>query len=72
MTALAQRQQLVRWIAAAVQAGARLALACGEADISLRSHQRWTHGASVACAVRTKWLWHAMNAMEGRHVWIAQ
>lgn len=52
MTALAQRQQLVAWIDAAVQAGARLALACGEADISLRSHQRWTHGDRVSADAR--------------------
>lgn len=52
MTALAERQQLVQWMDAAVQAGARLALACGEADISLRSHQRWTHGDSVSADAR--------------------
>ena len=52
MTPLSERQQLVRWIGEAVRAGARLARACAEADISLRTHQRWTRGDTVTTDAR--------------------
>lgn len=52
MTTLTEREQLVQWIEEAVQAGARLAPACGEADISIRTHQRWTHGYTVNADAR--------------------
>ena len=52
MTALPEREQLVQRIDEAVQAGARLTPACAEADISLRTHQRWTHSACVSADAR--------------------
>lgn len=47
MTVLVDRQQLVQWIDEAVHAGARLKPACSEADISIRTHQRWTRGDTL-------------------------
>ena len=49
---LEKRQQLVQWIAEAVQAGARLRRACGEADIDQRTHQRWTRGDTLNADAR--------------------
>ena len=54
MTGLAEREQRVQWIDEAVQAGARLAPACAEADISIRSHQRWRRGVSVIADARPR------------------
>ena len=52
MTTLTEREQLIQWIEEAVQAGARLAPACAEADISIRTHQRWTHHETVCADAR--------------------
>jgi len=52
MTALPEREQLVQQIDEAVQAGARLTAACAEADISLRTHQRWAHNETVRADAR--------------------
>lgn len=54
MTGLAEREQRVQWTDEAVQAGARLAPACAEADISIRSHQRWLRGVSVIADARPR------------------
>lgn len=47
MTALPQRRELVANIHAAQLAGARLASACAEMGISLRTLQRWATGDEV-------------------------
>lgn len=52
MTSLAEREQLVQWVDEAVVAGARVAPACIEADLSVRTYQRWTHGDSVKADAR--------------------
>ena len=52
MTTLTEREQLIQWIEEAVQAGARLAPACAEASISIRTHQRWTHHETVCADAR--------------------
>lgn len=49
MTALPQRQQLVNDILQAQQAGARLAAACEELDLSVRTFERWKDQGQV-CA----------------------
>lgn len=52
MTVLVERGQLVQWIEEAVVAGARLAPACIEADICIRTHQRWTRGDTLRADAR--------------------
>lgn len=47
MIPVLERRQLVVWIQAAVQAGARKARACAEAGLSLRTLQRWTEEPGV-------------------------
>ena len=49
-----EREQWVQWIDEAVQAGARLAPACAEADISIRTHQRWTRNPDVCADARPR------------------
>jgi putative transposase len=44
LTPAPERQQLVGWIFEATQAGARKALACAEAGLTLRTLQRWRQG----------------------------
>ncbi len=43
---------MVEWVADAIQAGARLEAACVEADISIRTHQRWTRNDNVCADAR--------------------
>ena len=47
MIALPQRQQLVADILQAKQAGARLAVACAELDLSVRTFERWQYAGQV-------------------------
>lgn len=47
MTSLVEREQLVQWIRDAVAASARLTRACIEADISIRTFQRWTQNDMI-------------------------
>jgi putative transposase len=48
MTSLVEREQRVQWIREAVMAGARLTLACAEAEISIRTFARWTKNGTIA------------------------
>lgn len=47
MTPLSKRQTLISWIDEARQRGARLRLACEEADISFRTYKRWFKAGTV-------------------------
>lgn len=47
MTSIPERQECVKWIGEAVDAGARKHPACEEAGISLRTFQRWTREGGV-------------------------
>jgi putative transposase len=47
MTALPERQVLVEMVAQAQRAGARLAAACSEAGMSVRSYERWVEAGAV-------------------------
>jgi putative transposase len=53
LTSILEREQLVRWIDEAVVAGARRWRACAEAELSLRTLQRWVDGALVKTDART-------------------
>jgi putative transposase len=53
LTPALERQQLVGWIFAATQAGARKAQACAEAGLTLRTLQRWMEGDEVKVDART-------------------
>lgn len=59
MTSLVEREQWVMWIREAVAAGARLACACAQIELSLRTFQRWTKNGHIIAdkrpiVVRTK------------------
>jgi putative transposase len=47
MTVLAQRKQIVEWIDQAQADGARLAPACAQAGISVRTRQRWARAGVI-------------------------
>jgi len=47
MNALPERQVLVQMVSQAQRAGARLACACSEAGLSVRTYQRWVQGGAV-------------------------
>jgi putative transposase len=47
MTALPQRQELVELVGEAQRSGARLATACSEAGVSMRTYERWSRGGAV-------------------------
>jgi putative transposase len=53
MTALPERQELVNDIATAHAAGARLAVACAEAGLSIRTYQRWQAPGEMRADGRT-------------------
>lgn len=52
MIALSERRQVVQWIADAMNAGARLNPACEEAELSIRTYQRWTIDGGVRADAR--------------------
>jgi putative transposase len=53
LTSFLERTQLVSWIDEAVAMGARRWRACAEAELSLRTLQRWVDGALVKTDART-------------------
>lgn len=52
MTALPERQKIIELINEAVDSGARLHEACGEAQIGLRTYRRWYQGGQVVADQR--------------------
>jgi len=53
LTSILEREEIVCWIDEAVAAGARRWRACAEAELSLRTLQRWVDGDMVKTDART-------------------
>ncbi|RDH87553.1 MAG: IS3 family transposase [endosymbiont of Escarpia spicata] len=54
VTSYPERQERVKWIGEAVASGARKALACEEAGITIRTLQRWTQDGDIGEDQRSK------------------
>lgn len=72
MTPLVERQKLVNWIDEAYSHGSRLQPACAEADITIRTYQRWHRAGEVCGDARPKAVRpapsHSLSTEERQHI----